>query len=237
MSETPQQTRDALLDAAEDLFSTRGYAAVGIRQIAEQAGANLASIKYHFGSKRELYIETVRRAMARSGATSPWALLEEVPDDPETVAVLLARFVRMYMERLLADGPMEACGMLMRWESVQPSEAIDDVVRDYVEPGYDMMVRLVQRLLPQRDGTEAFLTARSVLSQVVHYGVFRAFIERIDGHNGRPSIGIDEAVAFIVRFSLRAMGYDEEFIDRALCIAAESGGEENMIPLSKEDET
>ena len=237
MTEIPTQTRDALLDAAEGLFSSRGYAAVGTREIAEQAGANLASIKYHFGSKRELYLETVRRAMARSGAASPWALLAKVPDDPASVAVVLARFIRMYMECLLADGPAHAGGMLMRWESVQPSEAIDDVVRDYVEPGYDMMVSLVKRLLPEERGNVAFLTARSIMSQVLHYGVFRPFIERLDVSGGRPKVDLDEASAFIVRFSLRAMGCEDEFIDDALRCAAEATEPQPSISLLKEDDT
>ncbi|MHC5046996.1 MAG: TetR/AcrR family transcriptional regulator [Planctomycetota bacterium] len=59
-------TRGSLLDAAEELFSRKGYAAVGIREITDAAGVNIAAIKYHFGSKSELYLETVKRAMERS---------------------------------------------------------------------------------------------------------------------------------------------------------------------------
>ena len=63
MSQIQADTRAALLDAAEALFSRKGYAAVGIREIVEQADVNIAAIKYHFGSKADLYTETVRRAM------------------------------------------------------------------------------------------------------------------------------------------------------------------------------
>jgi AcrR family transcriptional regulator len=65
-------TRGALLDAAEELFSRRGYAAVGIREITDAAGVNIAAIKYHFGSKSELYLETVKRAMERASSTGSW---------------------------------------------------------------------------------------------------------------------------------------------------------------------
>ena len=39
--------REAILSAAELLFSTRGFNAVSIRDIALEAGANPGSITYH----------------------------------------------------------------------------------------------------------------------------------------------------------------------------------------------
>lgn len=43
--------REAILDAAEDLFSKNGFRAVSMREIGQASGANLGSISYHFGSK------------------------------------------------------------------------------------------------------------------------------------------------------------------------------------------
>ncbi|MEQ9811140.1 MAG: TetR family transcriptional regulator, partial [Azospirillaceae bacterium] len=47
-------TRDAILEAAEALFSEHGFKAVTIREIARRAGANVASISYYFQSKEGL---------------------------------------------------------------------------------------------------------------------------------------------------------------------------------------
>ena len=47
-------TRERLMRAAERLFAERGIDAVSIRDITNEAGANSASIHYHFGSKAEL---------------------------------------------------------------------------------------------------------------------------------------------------------------------------------------
>ncbi|MFN3548172.1 MAG: TetR/AcrR family transcriptional regulator [Mesorhizobium sp.] len=44
-------SRTAILDAAEDLFSRRGYGAVALREIARAAGLNVGSLTYHFGDK------------------------------------------------------------------------------------------------------------------------------------------------------------------------------------------
>lgn len=56
-------TRQNLLDSAETLFSQQGISATPLRQITEQAGANLAAVNYHFGSKLGLAREVLRRRL------------------------------------------------------------------------------------------------------------------------------------------------------------------------------
>ena len=53
--------RDAILSAAEVLFSRSGFDAVSIRDIAQEAGANPGSITYHFKSKDGLLLEIYKR--------------------------------------------------------------------------------------------------------------------------------------------------------------------------------
>ena len=49
-----QETRSALLKAATYLFTTRGWSATGMRDIAEEAGVATETVYSHFGSKTEL---------------------------------------------------------------------------------------------------------------------------------------------------------------------------------------
>jgi AcrR family transcriptional regulator len=51
-------TKQRILDAAEDLFAANGFAHTSMRAITAHAGANLAAVNYHFGSK-EVLIETL----------------------------------------------------------------------------------------------------------------------------------------------------------------------------------
>src|SRR5262249_17494502 len=53
--------REAILWAAEELFSTNGFNAVSIRHIAQAAGANPGSVTYHFKTKDGLLLEIYRR--------------------------------------------------------------------------------------------------------------------------------------------------------------------------------
>jgi AcrR family transcriptional regulator len=59
------QTRSAILTAAERLYADRGFADVTLRDIVAEAGVNLAAVNYHFGSKDELIAELfVTRSLA-----------------------------------------------------------------------------------------------------------------------------------------------------------------------------
>ncbi|MCB1077775.1 MAG: efflux transporter outer membrane subunit, partial [Verrucomicrobiae bacterium] len=57
----PQETRDRILDAAENLFADHGFSKVSLRQITAEAGVNLAAVNYHFGSKDALVFEVLSR--------------------------------------------------------------------------------------------------------------------------------------------------------------------------------
>ena len=59
------QTRSAILAAAERLYAERGFSDVTLRDIVSAANVNLAAVNYHFGSKDELIAELfVTRSLA-----------------------------------------------------------------------------------------------------------------------------------------------------------------------------
>lgn len=54
-------TKIKILDAAEVLFAETGFADTSLRQITSRAEVNLASVNYHFGSKKELIQAVIKR--------------------------------------------------------------------------------------------------------------------------------------------------------------------------------
>ena len=52
-------TRQAIWDAASRLFAERGYAATSVRDIASLAGIDAALVIRHFGSKENLFLDTM----------------------------------------------------------------------------------------------------------------------------------------------------------------------------------
>ncbi len=57
-------TKALVLATAERLFAERGLRCVSVRDITAEAGVNLASVNYHFGSKDSLVFEIFRRRAA-----------------------------------------------------------------------------------------------------------------------------------------------------------------------------
>lgn len=96
----PNETKERLLDAAEELFATRGYEATSLRALTGAAGANLAAAHYHFGGKRELFQAVFARRVHDLNAERLRRLdaLEAAPEPP-TVEALLAAFLAPAVRR------------------------------------------------------------------------------------------------------------------------------------------
>jgi len=58
-----ERTRTAILNAARTLFSTRGFANTGVRDVADLAGVNSALVGRYFGSKEGLFRATLERVI------------------------------------------------------------------------------------------------------------------------------------------------------------------------------
>lgn len=65
MGAETSETRGVLLDVAERLMLTEGYAAVGVRRVAREAGVTPALIHYYFRSLDDLFLALLRRNVDR----------------------------------------------------------------------------------------------------------------------------------------------------------------------------
>ena len=59
----PTSSRDKILDVAEALFARRGYAGIGLREVAEASGLSKSSLFHHFRGKEQLYHEVLLRML------------------------------------------------------------------------------------------------------------------------------------------------------------------------------
>ncbi|WP_310618378.1 TetR/AcrR family transcriptional regulator [Flexibacterium corallicola] len=57
-------TRGRLLDSAESLLAENGLGSTSVRMITEMAGANVAAVNYHFGSKEDLVRAVILRRLS-----------------------------------------------------------------------------------------------------------------------------------------------------------------------------
>lgn len=88
----PDKTRAAILEAAQQAFSTRAYGAVGVRDITAAAGASAALVNRYFGSKERLFTEAI-------GALLDADMLMRAPRDGYGRA-LVASFIDSPVDRI-----------------------------------------------------------------------------------------------------------------------------------------
>lgn len=114
------RSRDALLDAAEDLFATHGYDGVSLGEIAAAAGLSRGAPNYFFGSKEHLYTNVLERTFAlrqeaTAAAIQPVVTWCEHGSDAAGLRRALAAGMEGYMAFLL-DHPSFA--RLVTWEEL-----------------------------------------------------------------------------------------------------------------------
>jgi AcrR family transcriptional regulator len=100
-------TRARLLRAAEQCFADHGYNGVSLRHITGKAGVNLAAVNYHFSSKKELWLEVMKRRTDLLNA-GRMKMLDEAraaaaPGQPVSVEKLIEAFL-LPIPRVLCAG-------------------------------------------------------------------------------------------------------------------------------------
>lgn len=101
-------TKQLILDVAERLCAEKGFEAFSVRAVCEAAGANVAAINYHFGSKQNMLEEMFRRRVAPLNQERLRLLDVALTDTSKN---LLERIIRSFLEpviRGIATSPMDA---------------------------------------------------------------------------------------------------------------------------------
>src|SRR5690606_30011302 len=146
-----------------------------------------------------------------------------MPDSRRTIrAVLLnvaalARLIRRFCANVPVSPGGSACFGFLLCQAAEPSGAIGMRGRDPVQPHRRILAEVLQTILSGLCAQAASMTiARSMWGQLAYFMVFRPFPERFDTDNVNHRDALPAIAAHIVAFSLRGMGYDERFIERAL---------------------
>jgi len=91
-------TEQKIIQAADKLFTQKGYAATRTRNIAEKAGTNLALLNYYFGSKENLYKKVVQEKLrVLLGAMGP-ILSDENISLEEKIQTIIENYTNLLLE-------------------------------------------------------------------------------------------------------------------------------------------
>ena len=119
-----EETKEKILDAAEELFALNGFAATSIRAITSHAEVNLAALNYHFGSKDALIDAVFERRIGplnQARLSLLAAVKREAGKESPTLEDVLGAFLQPALE--LANDPDNGGREFMRLMGRAHSEA------------------------------------------------------------------------------------------------------------------
>jgi len=162
-------TRQRLLDAAEELFGRQGYESVSVRDIARRAGVNVAGVNYHFGGKEQLYAEALRRHLAprRERILAAIAAAREQACRERDVTPLLRAFVTAHLGKALRAGP--GALMLMAREMIEPRHGARVLADELVVPVHRAFREALLEAAPRLPRESVDWVLGSIVGQVVQF--------------------------------------------------------------------
>ena len=120
--------RETILREAAKLFSEKGFAASGLREIAEMAGIRASTIYYHFPSKEVIYEEIIRLAVDLTYATV-CAELASLPDEA-TPRIRIEAAITGHLRALHANKPFTSTNAQSRMKLPEEVDAVIRPVRE-----------------------------------------------------------------------------------------------------------
>jgi AcrR family transcriptional regulator len=152
-------TKARVLDAAEDLFGRHGYAATTLRAVTEAAGANVAAVNYHVGSKEDLLRAVVGRAARELGAERD-RLLAGAGPAPE-------HLVRAYVTAGAGRGPrFRRAARLLGRLACDPDPAVRAVPAQAAQPWDERFLAALGAALPALGAPELAFRYRAMADLV-----------------------------------------------------------------------
>ena len=149
------QTKEKILDAAEELFGEKTFDTVSLRDITNHAGVTLALASYHFGTKDNLFVAVVARRADMLNRMRIERLAELDERDVSDIGPYIDAFVRPLLTQALTGeagwksyvGLISKVAMTNRWNEL--------VQANFDETANRFMVKL-RTLLPDHSEEALF---------------------------------------------------------------------------------
>jgi TetR/AcrR family transcriptional regulator, regulator of cefoperazone and chloramphenicol sensitivity len=189
-------TRDKLIEAAGEIFAEKGLHGALIRDITRRAGANIASVNYHFHDKFELYALVLRQAHQDIVAGMNQPLSADTPEGRvrQLLSAILARALDPARPRWHT--------LLLGRELLQPTPAMD-LLHDMLRRPAQRLGEVVREIRPDLSEEQIMLAVCGIVAQCLFYVHHRHLAHRI--FPTLPEFTTESLVDHVVEFSLSAL--------------------------------
>ncbi len=208
MATEHHDTKTALILAAGELFAEHGFDGTSVRAIADKAGANVAAVNYHFGSKQDLYVATLRHVVRGATGTPIRAFLESPSTvcTPEAMRAVIRETALSTFSKLSSpDRPQWRFRLLLRVMFESPSGALDPVIDETFRPDVADLMALARRARPDLPERELLLWAFSFMGQVSFYMFVREPVLRVLDRRAYDREFLEEAADHVADVMVAAL--------------------------------
>ncbi len=194
-------TQQRLLEAAGRIFAEKGFQGTTVREICQQAGANIAAVNYYFRDKEKLYRAALHHAFQCRTEQMP---MPHWPDGtpPEQK---LRTFIGVVLTRMLEAHAQPWQMQLLVRELSQPTAAGVELVREFIRPVYEFLWSILREMLPDVSDERLHLISISIVGQCFYLRVGRKVLSLVVGEEEFQTYDTERLIEHITDFSLAAV--------------------------------
>lgn len=185
-----------LIEAAEKLFAEKGFEAVSVRDITKEAGANVAAVNYHFGSRDGLVIAVISRYLMPVNQER-LTRLEKAEKNGSQLREILAAYICPVVEQVAKSELSEKlyCQLLGRIFSEQ-SVALPGELEYQTRSVVERFTKVLNKVLKDFSVEELVWRLHFIVGALIHLLTHSNFLYRVAG----PLAGSPSMETLIERF-------------------------------------
>ncbi len=166
-------TKQSILDSSEVLFARNGYRGTSLRLITDRAGVNLAAVNYHFGSKKALLEEVIRRRIVPLNRVRRQRI-EEVRDSalkkkkrPEIKAIMLA-FIEPTLHFRQSEPGAKDFMTFIGHSFTDPDATVKNTFMKFINPLFNLLFETACEALPSLSKETVFWRLHFSIGTLLH---------------------------------------------------------------------
>lgn len=205
------QTRQTIVKCAARLFADFGFHGTGVREIVDKAGVALNSVNYYFGSKENLFLESIKYVLKEKiQFDQVIGEQEEVPTDAKKLSKYLKTKLKGIFDILFGTNRRYwYADMVTRSFQDEVPEAMD-VAMAYLEPVFNLLGKIYTQAKGKMDDKDFYIWLTRIWFNVFGCSLWRnTFNKEYDfaGYEGNEDkdvfiqeiipVVIDDAIAYL----------------------------------------
>lgn len=197
-------TKERILDAALDLFSTKGYDGVSVKEVAQRVGIKDSSLYKHFTSKREIFDTLLREMNERFDETMAFYKLPQ--GEIATIAKEYGRQDLRWLKRaceavflfMLKDEKASKFRRMLMVEQYRNSDAAATFRTWFTDDAIRFQTALFREMIKQG----AFIEGPPETIALQFYAPFYLLLSQYDNVPGKEDEALSRLMAHIDQFAL-----------------------------------